>query len=122
MKSCEMQTVNATECRPPLIGIMLTAVCVAMAGVKWPCRQQQPCRKLSASTRTAAGLTGPLQLSSAEVHDQIFSSHAATNAVLGELGEGLEAPVQLLYLITLLGFVVVGAYLVVRQVQDTFLL
>ncbi|KAK9904268.1 hypothetical protein WJX75_008155 [Coccomyxa subellipsoidea] len=41
------------------------------------------------------------------------SSHAE---MLGELGEGLEAPVQLLYLVTLLGFVVVGAYLVVRQV------
>ena len=33
-----------------------------------------------------------------------------------ELAEGLEAPVQLVYLVTLLGFLVVGAYLVVRQV------
>lgn len=33
-----------------------------------------------------------------------------------ELAEGLEAPVQLLYLATLLGFLAVGAYLVVRQV------
>ena len=33
-----------------------------------------------------------------------------------DLAEGLEAPVQLLYLATLLGFVAVGAYLVVRQV------
>lgn len=38
------------------------------------------------------------------------------NPVLGELAEGLETPVQALYLITLLGFLVVGAYLVVRQV------
>ncbi|KAK9824565.1 hypothetical protein WJX72_011341 [[Myrmecia] bisecta] len=36
--------------------------------------------------------------------------------VHGDLGEGLEAPVQLIYLLTLLGFLVVGAYLVVRQV------
>lgn len=33
-----------------------------------------------------------------------------------ELAEGLEAPVQLLYLATLLGFLSVGAFLVVRQV------
>ena len=36
---------------------------------------------------------------------------------LGELSEGLETPVQLIYLVTLLGFLVVGAYLVVRQVS-----
>jgi hypothetical protein len=32
------------------------------------------------------------------------------------LGEGLETPIQLIYLLTLLGFLGVGAYLVVRQV------
>ena len=36
---------------------------------------------------------------------------------LGDLSEGLETPVQLIYLVTLLGFLVVGAYLVVRQVS-----
>ena len=36
---------------------------------------------------------------------------------LFELSEGLETPVQLIYLLTLLGFLVVGAYLVVRQVS-----
>lgn len=39
--------------------------------------------------------------------------HAQTVA---DLSEGLETPVQLIYLLTLLGFLVVGAYLVVRQV------
>ena len=34
------------------------------------------------------------------------------------LADGLEAPVQLLYLLTLLGFLVVGAFLVVRQVRS----
>ena len=50
--------------------------------------------------------------------EQLHSSvqQAAANMALGDLGEGLEAPVQLLYLLTLLGFLVVGAYLVVRQV------
>lgn len=35
---------------------------------------------------------------------------------LGDLSEGLETPVQLIYLAALLGFLVVGAFLVVRQV------
>ena len=39
-----------------------------------------------------------------------------TVAPVADLAEGLEAPVQLVYLVTLLGFLVVGAYLVVRQV------
>ncbi|EFJ45362.1 hypothetical protein VOLCADRAFT_118323 [Volvox carteri f. nagariensis] len=41
----------------------------------------------------------------AEVPQELFS-----------LGEGLETPIQLIYLVTLLGFLAVGAYLVVRQV------
>ncbi len=36
---------------------------------------------------------------------------------LFELGEGLETPIQLIYLLTLLGFLAAGAYLVVRQVS-----
>lgn len=84
--------------------------------VRWPSRQQQPCRRLAAITRTAASASGQLQISSVDVHADVFRSHATAHAVLGELGEGLEAPVQLLYLISLLGFIVVGAYLVVRQV------
>lgn len=35
---------------------------------------------------------------------------------VAEVAEGLETPVQLIYLLTLLSFLVVGAYLVVRQV------
>lgn len=46
---------------------------------------------------------------------QQLSTHAA--ALLGDVAEGLEAPVQLAYLVTLMGFLVVGAYLVVRQVS-----
>lgn len=38
------------------------------------------------------------------------------NPAVGELADGLETPVQAVYLVTLLGFLVVGAYLVVRQV------
>ena len=36
--------------------------------------------------------------------------------MIGDLAEGLEAPIQLLYLLALLGFLAAGAYLVVRQV------
>ena len=41
---------------------------------------------------------------------------SAQTSEVAQLSEGLELPVQLLYLISLLGFLVVGAYLVVRQV------
>ncbi|KAK9817337.1 hypothetical protein WJX74_001933 [Apatococcus lobatus] len=41
-------------------------------------------------------------------------NHTAANN--GGKGEGLEAPIQLLYLLALLGFLAAGAYLVVRQV------
>lgn len=44
------------------------------------------------------------------------TSQTALHRPLLDLSEGLEAPVQLLYLLTLLGFLVVGAWLVVRQV------
>lgn len=42
------------------------------------------------------------------------------NVAVGELSEGLDTPVQLLYLVFLMGFLVVGAYLVVRQVRDPY--
>lgn len=48
--------------------------------------------------------------------DHFSSIQQVVAAPIGDLSEGLETPVQLLYLITLLGFLVVGAYLVVRQV------
>lgn len=35
---------------------------------------------------------------------------------LSEISEGLDGPIQLFYLLTLLSFLAVGAYLVVRQV------
>ncbi len=45
------------------------------------------------------------------------TSGALQQAVpLFELAEGLETPIQLMYLLTLLGFLAGGAFLVVRQV------
>ncbi|PNH01035.1 hypothetical protein TSOC_013110 [Tetrabaena socialis] len=52
----------------------------------------------------------------AAVHDGAASVAAAVPQELMVLGEGLETPIQLIYLLTLLGFLGVGAYLVVRQV------
>ncbi len=49
--------------------------------------------------------------------DQIIVLHRMASMALGDVSEGLEAPVQLLYLVALLGFLVVGAYLVVRQAR-----
>jgi hypothetical protein len=46
----------------------------------------------------------------------VASSVEALPHELFSLGEGLETPIQLIYLLTLLGFLAVGAYLVVRQV------
>eukprot|EP00884_Botryococcus_braunii_P015272 jgi/Botrbrau1/2428/Bobra.0395s0050.1 len=45
-----------------------------------------------------------------------FDGDVMRAAVLWDIGEGLEAPVQLLYLSVLLGFLVVGVYLIIRQV------
>ncbi len=49
--------------------------------------------------------------------EALLAAHARAGPALGDLGDGLEAPVQLLYLLTLLGFLVVGAFLVVRQAR-----
>jgi hypothetical protein len=48
---------------------------------------------------------------SQEQMDTMFHSVA-----LFDLSEGLETPIQLIYLLTLLGFLGAGAFLVVRQV------
>ncbi len=58
-----------------------------------------------------------LNIGSAPLQDeQLLSLDYTASSPFGDLSEGLETPVQLLYLVTLLGFLVVGAYLVVRQV------
>lgn len=43
-------------------------------------------------------------------------SASAATLPIADLADGLETPVQLIYLLSLLGFLVVGAFLVVRQV------
>ncbi|PNW75369.1 hypothetical protein CHLRE_12g524300v5 [Chlamydomonas reinhardtii] len=61
--------------------------------------------------------TGAVGVSQASiVADAASSVVAPLPHELFVLGEGLETPIQLIYLLTLLGFLSVGAYLVVRQV------
>ena len=69
-------------------------------------------RRKSASERCHAALHSTDDL----VASTSYTVSAALHGPLHDLSEGLEAPVQLLYLLTLLGFLVVGAWLVVRQV------
>ncbi|KAK9826087.1 hypothetical protein WJX81_000843 [Elliptochloris bilobata] len=48
--------------------------------------------------------------------EALLALHLRMVPAVDSIADGLEAPVQLLYLLTLLGFLVVGAFLVVRQV------
>lgn len=73
-----------------------------------------PALELAASS--SSGGSG-LELLAAQPQQELLLSTHAQAALLGDLAEGLEAPVQLAYLVTLMGFLVVGAYLVVRQVR-----
>lgn len=67
---------------------------------------------------TRAGAVGAShELCASIQYKQLPGVQQLVNAALGDVSEGLETPVQLLYLVTLLGFLVVGAYLVVRQVR-----
>lgn len=76
----------------------------------------------------AAAQLQPVQAIVAELHstDMLYSQQLAQQTVdlnhflaaqpLFETAEGLETPIQLIYLTALLGFLAFGAYLVVRQV------
>ena len=75
------------------------------------CRRQNQNRASPPGAVASSALFSPVDLDL----DAALSTHAAA---LGDLAEGLEEPVQALYLVFLLGFLVVGAYLVVRQVRE----
>ena len=79
--------------------------------VSSPIRRRRNNRAAKASS-PAPPLPSALPFSDADL--ALFSTHSSA---FGDLGEGLEEPVQALYLVFLLGFLVVGAYLVVRQVS-----
>ncbi|GBF88321.1 TPR repeat-containing protein [Raphidocelis subcapitata] len=67
----------------------------------------------SSAAAVAAGWSGAA--AAAASSGALFAAAAAPQPLF-QLGEGLETPIQLIYLLTLLGFLSVGAYLVVRQV------
>lgn len=101
---------------------MGTPGCWPFRGVQQQ-RRQSPRTTAAVASMSAASADLLLAMPAAQ---QLRASGAASEALLlmqlrmvpalEGLSDGLEAPVQLLYLLTLLGFLVVGAFLVVRQV------
>lgn len=71
--------------------------------------------RAKASPASAAASVSALFSQNVDLDLATLSTHSAS--AFGDLAEGLEEPVQALYLVFLLGFLVVGAYLVVRQVS-----
>ncbi|KAL4525038.1 hypothetical protein Ndes2437B_g03212 [Nannochloris sp. 'desiccata'] len=71
---------------------------------------------VASSTPASAATTLAVVLSLGAGAILPFPAAAALAQPLADLSEGLETPVQLIYLAALLGFLVVGAFLVVRQV------
>jgi len=116
---------------PPLSACVAAAALCFVRGVavslQQPSRMQylnrlelcKPTRFPSAPSTVAAATTAAAAEHSSSYAAQAIGSLgvvAAAPQVLYQLGEGLETPIQLIYLLTLLGFLSVGAYLVVRQV------
>lgn len=63
-----------------------------------------------------AGLQSTAAIRAQVPQQALDVQHLAALQPLYETAEGLETPIQLLYLTALLGFLAFGAYLVVRQV------
>lgn len=78
-------------------------------------RAARPAAAPAALPEAAASAAAALELGGSGLGEALLSTH--TQRLVAEVAEGLEAPVQLAYLVTLMGFLVVGAYLVVRQVR-----
>lgn len=80
-----------------------------------PDRIKLPCRAtLNASAINGTSLPA-FQAGSGPELGQQFSTHLSQIHSIYDVSEGLETPIQLIYLLTLLGFLAAGAYLVVRQ-------
>ena len=75
----------------------------------------QHCTRLNTARASSAG--GALDVACSAQPEYTGTIQHVVSMPFGDLAEGLETPVQLIYLVTLLGFLVVGAYLVVRQVS-----
>ena len=90
-----------------------------LAGVSVSVKSQKAghhCRRPTLARASSAGAARDVACSAQHEVSETFRQIASIP--LGDVSEGLETPVQLIYLVTLLGFVVVGAYLVVRQVSS----
>ncbi|GFR43926.1 hypothetical protein Agub_g5063 [Astrephomene gubernaculifera] len=97
-----------------------------------PIRRAQPCFAPLITHRTVPYIVGresglarhrrlvhaaatPIQSSALALENGISSIPSMPHELM-TLGDGLETPIQLIYLLSLLGFLAFGAYLVVRQV------
>jgi hypothetical protein len=101
---------------PPGAGPALVASLASHSGVVDAVDGAGPPAVLAAAL-SGAGLASPAPASAAAAAALLLAA-ASPGGPLADLAEGLEEPVQLLYLVFLLGFLVVGAYLVVRQVCE----
>lgn len=90
-----------------------------MAGL--PVQRQQPTLRVQRAAVVAQFAGKPVGLQSKQVTPTLLNCGslafvAAGASTLYQVAEGLETPIQAMYLLTLLGFLSVGAFLVVRQV------
>lgn len=104
-----MRKQRAPRMKPPALPPARPAAGLALR------RAARPAAAPAALPEAAASAAAALELGSSGLGDALLSTHA--QQLVAEVAEGLEAPVQLVYLVTLMGFLVVGAYLVVRQVR-----
>lgn len=113
------QQLRTTRRALPPSSVLRPAEHSAAEPCKAPCAQQNevPCTSTSVNslfTPSSALTAAVLSLGLGAALPWPAASAAAS--VIGDVAEGLETPVQLLYLLFLLSFLVVGAFLVVRQV------
>lgn len=104
-------------CTPVVISFQCIALCAAIDSIQYQ-QSAKNCTLLTLSVLAGScggqGIKKRRHRCSAALESNISTD--LPNEALGELSEGLEGPVQAIYLLSLLGFLVVGAYLVVRQV------
>ena len=108
--------------RPALTNIRIASLgrngCWAPLDCRSQISAQQPKQQLHQTPKTTM-LSAPATaflFSLSAAAGLPFPAAAALVQPLGDISDGLETPVQLIYLAALLGFLVVGAFLVVRQV------
>ena len=82
--------------------------------------ESRSCVRSSVRSTNDGRIAGPAKLATITLQPSSLSASALQQqhqlTQLFQISEGLETPIQLIYLLTLLGFLGAGAFLVVRQV------